>query len=176
MKLFTTILTLASVALVSGAAWNDWEKANCKKWHPKAYDNINRFCAITNMEIPSAYASTGRYGQSNSRVWISPTPANSCRPPQWVPSSVCYRQFYDICANHQKTRIYGRNLCQVWRIQYGKGAMKPGVSDKWPFKPIAVPLKRAFGFGGDADADDGDDPYGLIKDEDEDEDVAPVAA
>ncbi|KAI5357267.1 hypothetical protein Slin15195_G114780 [Septoria linicola] len=169
MKLLTTILALTAAALVS--AWDSWAKDECKKWHPKAYDNINIFCAISNMEVPSAYASTGRYGQSSSRVWISPTPANSCRPAQWVPSSVCYRQFYHICANHQKTRFHGKNLCQMWRIQYGKGAVKPGISDKWPFKAIKVPIKRTFV----SDDDDGDDAYGLVEEDGEDV-FAPVAA
>jgi hypothetical protein len=42
------------------------------------------------------------------------TPMNPCKPSQWVPSSICYAQFYQMCANGEQAHWWGKFLCQQW--------------------------------------------------------------
>lgn len=72
---------------------------------------INRFCAKTDMVVPSPYANNG-VTVNGWTVRIK----GSCKPAQWVPSYWCTTQLHDVCGEYTEGGIglakYGKNGCQ----------------------------------------------------------------
>ncbi|EME87296.1 uncharacterized protein MYCFIDRAFT_191771 [Pseudocercospora fijiensis CIRAD86] len=119
MKLLTLLTLLIGTLFVSAD-----NSSTCRAKHPIAWQAINRFCAITNMQIPSTYAKQG-FSTGGASVWIDGSILNACRPAQWVPKIYCHKQFYAMCAQSKSHAFYGRANCQTWRIKYKAAAPKP---------------------------------------------------
>lgn len=43
-----------------------------------------------------------------------------CRPAQWLPWDICFKQFYEMCVSGngrgEQSRVYGKKRCQKWKI------------------------------------------------------------
>ncbi|KXT04335.1 hypothetical protein AC578_7917 [Pseudocercospora eumusae] len=123
MRILAFLTLLIGAILVSAD-----DSSTCRSKHPIAWQAINRFCAITNMQVPSGYAKQG-YSTGGASVWIDGSVLNACRPAQWVPKLYCHKQFYSMCAQSKDHAFYGKANCQTWRIKY-KAAPKPKPKPK----------------------------------------------
>lgn len=111
MQLTPTILLAMMAAF--GAADDSF---SCQQRHPQYWNAINKFCAKTDIVVPTNYSERGK-GVNAHRAFIT----GNCNPKQWVPSDVCRGQFYSMCIgadNDITFRNYGTNNCQRWTLWY----------------------------------------------------------
>jgi len=128
------LTTLSTLALAAAGLVSADNAALCAAKNAGLMTAIDKFCAKTNMVVPSTY--TGHDGGAQSpdkhtKIWID----GYCTPPQWIPQQYYYSQFYEMCAKGGKhggsVKDFGKKdskyspPCQVWNIQYkhqpGKG-------------------------------------------------------
>ncbi|KAM0721003.1 hypothetical protein Q7P37_003288 [Cladosporium fusiforme] len=107
MKIFLTLfmVVLACLCLVENAeAWrkiSKFDRGDCFSKSRGAGEAIVDMCFKNKgMMVPSARSKEGTWSKNHKvSVWVR----SKCKPAMWVPQEWCFKQFFNMCVNMDKS-------------------------------------------------------------------------